>query len=203
MPDDHDSAENSERRTRNYFPPTVRLRDLAALFVRLGASNFGGGNRAWVHREVVERRGWLTEEQFLSGYTIGTILPGSNPVNLALYIGLRLCGGIGAACAVVGMIAPAFALILTSGYFYRQFGAVGPVHFILGGITAAAVGASLSVSVKMARRIPVNAVSVGLAVGSFVAVGILRWPLIPVVLALMPVGIAAAFLRERKRGRDR
>jgi chromate transporter len=180
----------------------VRLISLLGLFLRLGAANFGGGNRAWVHREVVERRKWLDEPEFMSGFTISTLLPGSNPVNLALYVGQRLCGGVGAACAVVGMIAPAFALLLISGYLYRHFGTLDSVHFVLGGITAAAAGASLSVSVKMARRMPMNVVAVVLALTAFIAVGVLHWPLIPVLLALMPVSVGWAYFEERRGPRD-
>jgi hypothetical protein len=122
--------------------PTVRLFQLLGTFVRLGVMTFGGSVQSWVHREVVERLGWLDEKAFLSGLTVAQVLPGANPVNIALYVGLELCGGVGAAVAVLGMIVPAFCVILCLGYFYRGYGHLAAVHFVLAGLAASGVGAT-------------------------------------------------------------
>src|SRR5258707_4363171 len=96
--------------------PAVGLLALLGTFVRLGTLTFGGSVQAWVHREVVERLGWIDDKAFLSGLTVAQVLPGANPVNIALYVGLQLRGGAGAAVAVFGMIVPAFCLTLCLGY---------------------------------------------------------------------------------------
>src|SRR6185312_16148381 len=82
--------------------PRVSLIDVAGVFLRLGITSFGGGTAGWVHRELVDRRRWLTEETFLTGLTVAQILPGANPVNLALYFGFELRGSAGAAAAALG-----------------------------------------------------------------------------------------------------
>src|ERR1700686_4705949 len=79
------------------FKPAVGLLQLLGTFVRLGALTFGGSVQSWVHREVVERLGWIDNKAFLSGLTVAQVLPGANPVNIALYVGLKLRGGAGAA----------------------------------------------------------------------------------------------------------
>jgi chromate transporter len=176
----------------------VGLNQLLATFVRLGTMTFGGGVQSWIHREVVQRLGWINDKSFLSGMTVAQILPGANPVNMALYVGLQLRGGAGAAVAVFGMLIPAFCTTLILGALYRSYGHLSVVHFVLGGMAAAGVGATLTMGIKVARRLPRNLVTMLIAVTVFVLVGVLRWPMIPVVAVMVPLSIAAAFVAERK-----
>src|SRR3984957_3485482 len=119
MPPDHDAP----------LRPTVGLFQLLGTFVRLGVMTFGGSVQSWVHREVVERLGWIDDKAFLSGLTVAQVLPGANPVNLALYVGLQLRGAAGAAVAVFGMLVPAFCTTLLLGALYRNYGHAAVVHF--------------------------------------------------------------------------
>jgi chromate transporter len=179
--------------------PQVSLLRLLGVFIRLGTLSFGGGVQSWVHREVVERLGWLDERSFLSGLTVAQVLPGANPVNIALYVGLQLRGPIGAAVAVFGMIVPAFCLMLSLGYFYRGYGHLPIVHFVLAGLAASAVGATLTMGIKVARRLPRNFVTAAIALAVFAVVGVLRWPMVPVVAVAVPLSIALAFAAETGR----
>ena len=178
--------------------PAVGLNQLLATFVRLGTMTFGGGVQSWIHREVVERLGWLDNKAFLSGLTVAQVLPGANPVNIALYVGLQLRGGAGAAAAVFGMLIPAFCTTLLLGYLYRSYGQLAVVHFVLAGMAAAGVGATLSMGIRVARRLPRDLVTALLAVTVFVLVGVLRWPMVPVVAVMVPLSIALAFAMEDK-----
>jgi chromate transporter len=178
--------------------PAVGLLPLLGTFVRLGAMTFGGSVQSWVHREVVERLGWIDNKAFLSGLTVAQVLPGANPVNIALYVGLKLRGGIGAAVAVVGMVVPAFCVILCLGYFYRSYGHLAVVHFVLAGLAASGVGATLTMGIKVARRLPRNLMTALIALSVFFVVGVLRWPMIPVVAVAIPASIAVAFLANKR-----
>jgi chromate transporter len=178
--------------------PAVGLLPLLGTFVRLGAMTFGGSVQSWVHREVVERLGWIDNKAFLSGLTVAQVLPGANPVNIALYVGLKLRGGIGAAVAVVGMVVPAFCVILCLGYFYRSYGHLAVVHFVLAGLAASGVGATLTMGIKVARRLPRNLLTALIALSVFFVVGVLRWPMIPVVAVAIPTSIAVAFFANRR-----
>ncbi len=178
--------------------PAVGLLQLLGTFVRLGAMTFGGSVQSWVHREVVERLGWIDNKAFLSGLTVAQVLPGANPVNIALYVGLKLRGGVGAAVAVIGMVVPAFCVILCLGYFYRGYGHLAVVHFVLAGLAASGVGATLTMGIKVARRLPRNLVTVLIAVTVFFVIGELRWPMIPVVAVAIPASIALAFVANRR-----
>jgi chromate transporter len=182
-------------------PPVVALPRLLAAFVRLGTVTFGGGLQSWIHREIVERLGWIDDATFLSGMTVARVVPGANGVNVALYIGFKLRGAIGAAVAVLGMIVPAFCVILCLGYLYLRFGQLAVVHFVLIGLAAAGVGATLTMGIKVGRRLRRDPGTLITAVTVFALVGVLRWPMIPVLLAATPISIGWALLAERRRHR--
>jgi len=167
----------------------MTLGSLLLTFLKLGALTFGGSVPSWVHREIVERRGWLEDKEFLSGLTVAQVLPGANPVNIALYVGLQLAGGIGAAIAVLGMVVPAFCLILLIGWLYGAYGQSPTVHFVLGGMAAAGTGATLNMAIKVTKRLPRETRSILIAAVTFVLVGLLRLPMVPVVLVAVPVSV--------------
>jgi chromate transporter len=177
----------------------VTLLMLLRAFVRLGLMTFGGSVQAWVHREIVDRLGWIDNKSFLSGLTVAQVLPGANPVNIALYVGLQLRGAVGAAVAVLGMIVPAFCVIMALGYLYRIYGHFASVRFVLLGLAASGVGATLTMGVRVGKRLPRNFVTGLIAVSVFLVVGILRWPMVPVVCAAVPLSIVAAYLDEKRR----
>ena len=106
-------AKQKEQEVTAKRPPT--LGQILLTFLKIGGSAFGGGTQALVFRETVDRRGWMTEKEFLTGQALSQVLPGANPVNVALYVGLRLRGGMGALTAVMGMIIPAFTIIMAMG----------------------------------------------------------------------------------------
>ena len=167
-----------------------------AVFFRVGVTSFGGSTAAWLYREIVERRGWLDEQHFVTALTLAQVLPGANPVNLSIYVGSQLRGGLGGAAAAFGMVGPAFCLILVLGYLYRQFGAAPPVHAMLAGLAAVGVGMTLYIGVKLSRQVR-KPVPILIAVAIFISVGVLHWPMVPVVLVLTPLSVGLAFLSNR------
>lgn len=179
----------------------VSLSALLISFLRLGASSFGGGMSGWTHREIVERRGWLDEDNFLKTLTLAQILPGANPVNLAVYIGLKLRGWTGAALAFTGMLAPAFTVILVMSFFYEKINGYAEAHTVLRGLACVGIASSLTMGIKTGRRLRRHAMPILIAIAVFVMVGVLRWPLVPVVAISIPVSIIAAFfVKDKKHG---
>src|SRR3954466_8222053 len=95
---------------------------LSALFVSfasIGMMSIGGGLAAWTRREVVQKRGWLDDQQFLSGYALSQLVPGATNVNLAVFIGTQLRGVPGALACFSGLTFPSLllAIVLTTVYF--------------------------------------------------------------------------------------
>ncbi|HUZ67815.1 MAG TPA: chromate transporter [Beijerinckiaceae bacterium] len=162
-------------------------------FLKIGLTSFGGSSRAMMYAESVERRRWLRERDFLTGFAIAQVLPGANPVNLALYVGLRARGLIGAAAAVCGIVAPAFCVILLMGFVYHALSRYPATHFVLEGVAAAGVAATLAVGIKVALRMPRRLTPALIAILVFATVGVFHLPMIPVVVVAVPVSIAAAY----------
>ena len=176
---------------------SASLADVFWVFLKIGASAFGGSTQAMVHREMVDRRRWITDEAFLAGLAIAQVLPGANPVNLALYMGMKARGGAGAIVAVTAMIIPAFCIIMLMGFAYRQYSGLPITHFILGGVAAVGIAATLAMGAKVATKLPRNVATIAIGLAVFVAVGILRWPMLPVVAVAVPLSIGVAWLGVR------
>jgi chromate transporter len=167
----------------------VPLLSLIGVFSRVGITSFGGSTAAWLYSEIVQRRGWLDEEHFVTALTLSQVLPGANPVNLSIYVGSQLRGGVGGAAAAFGMVMPSFCIIIALGYFYTRFGSSPVAHAVLGGLAAVGVGMTLFIGVKIARQVR-RPIPILIAAAIFVMVGVLHWSMIPVVLVLTPLSIA-------------
>jgi chromate transporter len=178
-------------------PPTatVPLAAIYGVFFRLGLVSFGGGMSGWLYREIVEARRWLTPDVFMAGYALGQIFPGINATNVTVYIGQRLRGAAGAAVALAGLLSAPFVIVLATAAVYRNLLGIPGFEAAMAGVAAVAVGMLLRLGVALARRFPWNPIPVAIMTATFIAVGILNWPLVPVVLILGPVSIAAAWLR--------
>lgn len=91
-----------------------RLRDWLGLNLNIGALSFGGSARMMLFQEaVVDQRQWLTLEEFQEILTMSTVFPGPNLVNLAVYLGLRLVGPLGAALGAFVLALPGALLLAT------------------------------------------------------------------------------------------
>jgi chromate transporter len=185
--------------TTNDLP--VRLLAIFLVFFRIGAFSFGGGLTGWVYREVVQQRKWMTESDFLSGLAVGQILPGANIINIAMYVGNRLRGTIGAFTAFLGILLAPFFCVIGLYLVYDRISDISWVSIGTDGIAAAAIGLLMLTAwrsgMQTGRSVPGFA---ALAI-TFVTVSLLRWPLIPVVLCVAPVSILAAWYREKRRAR--
>jgi chromate transporter len=175
------------------------LLSVFSAFLKVGLTSFGGGTSAWMHREVVERHRWLTNDEFLATLSVSQILPGANPVNMAVYLGLQLRGGLGALVAAVGMIVPSFCVILILGALYTYLSSMPATQTVLGGLAMVGVGATLAVGLKSVRKFQRSLVPMLVTVVTFGAVGLLRWPLIPVILVAIPCSILFSFYQDRQR----
>ena len=176
--------------------PPARLADILRVFAALGMASFGGGLAGWMHREVVQQRRWLTEEGFLAGVALGQVLPGANSVNLALYIGQQLRGWPGAAMAFLGILGPPFLFILGLALIYGWGIGFAGMGVVLAGVAAAGLANSATTGLRTARHMR-GAWPWLVAGATFVAVGLLRWPMIPVVLVVGPVSIGLAWIQGR------
>jgi len=176
----------------------VPLFELFIIFLKLGTIAIGGGTQAFMYRDLVEVKRWIDDKAFLTGLAIAQVLPGANPVNLALYFGQKLHGGLGAIAAVFGMVAPAFCIILAAGYAYRQLAHFPATHFILLGAAAVGVAATLAMGIKIATRLDRNWATIFIALVTFGTIGVWRLPMVPVVGAVVPLSVLIFYFARRR-----
>src|ERR671925_383236 len=100
------------------------LAEVAALFLKLGFTAFGGpaAHIAMMHNEVVLRRKWLTDEQFLDLLGATNLIPGPNSTEMAIHIGYVRAGWRGLILGGICFIAPAAFLVLALAWLYVKFG---------------------------------------------------------------------------------
>ena len=180
-------------------PPS--LPKLFLSFLTIGSTSFGGGLLGWIRRELVERRGWVDDQQFLVCYGISQMVPGATNVNLSVIIGAQLRGVRGAVVAVAGLLLAPLAILLALGTLYfASRGAPGTrlVNAALLGAGAAAIGFNIATGLRLAchniRRIGPALIAGAIIVG----IGILRIPLLEVLLVMLPVSLVVTLI-ERAR----
>jgi chromate transporter len=177
--------------------PTPALLEVFVAFASISLCGFGGV-LAWSRRMLVEQRGWMTAEEFNDAYALCQFLPGANVVNLSVVFGRRIRGKLGAAVALVGLIGPPFLIVTLIGFVYARVGEVAALQRMLLGVAAAAAGLIMGTCAKMA--LPLFKDRFGLAplvaLATFVAVGVLRWPLYWALAVLVPLSIAIAWVRR-------
>lgn len=166
-------------------------------FLKIALSSFGGGTSAWVHREIVETRGWMSDQQYLTTLTVAQVLPGANPVNVSVYIGLELRGGPGALVAGLGMVLPSFLFILILAAAYGALGGHPGAQAVLAGLASVGIAAMLVAGMKTAGALKGDRALVLVAIATFVAVGVLRLPLIPAALMAAAISVALSYRASR------
>jgi chromate transporter len=177
-------------------PPVPSHAELFLAFFKITLSGFGG-TLPWTRRMFVEQKRWMTADEFNESYALCQFLPGPNIVNLASVFGSRMRGPTGALAAWLGFLVLPFCMMVAAGMLYQRYGDVDAVRRILAGIAPAAAGLLIATVAKMAAPMfrsfgPAPFVMVGLAV----AIGVMRWPLLWVMAALVPTSIALAWWRR-------
>lgn len=160
-------------------------------------SGFGGA-LPWARRSLVERKQWLTPDEFNDAYALCQLLPGPNVVNLAAIFGSRTRGATGAIAAWSGFLVLPFTVMVGLAIFYQHYGHVEVVRGVLVGVAPAAAGLLLATAAQMAGPIVKRRGTAPLIMAAVtVAIGVLGWPLVYVLLVLTPLSIALSFLRSR------
>jgi chromate transporter len=172
--------------------------ELYVTFNRLALQGFGGV-LAVAQRELVERKRWLTREEFVELLAISQVLPGPNIVNLALMFGDRFFGLRGALAALAGMLVVPLFIVIALTIAYAEFSRIAIVSGALRGMGAVAAGLIIATAIKLSATLGKNRLGLPLAVAfaaaTFVSVGLLHWPLPWVIPCLGGVAVALAWWR--------
>lgn len=170
--------------------------DLFAAFNRLALQGFGGV-LAVAQRELVERLGWLTKQEFVELLAVAQVMPGPNVVNISLMIGDRFFGLRGAFAALMGMFAAPCLIVLSltalAGQWLHEPWVVGALR----GMGAVSAGLILATGVKLLGTLKTHPLgrpaALAFAALALVGIAVLRWPLIWIVLGLGGLGMALVY----------
>ncbi|MEO6973389.1 MAG: chromate transporter [Rhodoferax sp.] len=168
-------------------PRPQSLTDLFVSFTLLALQGFGGV-LAVVPRELVEKKQWLTREEFVEDWAVAQILPGPNVVNLSLMIGDRYFGLRGALIALAGMLTLPMLVVLAMAIVFAGIGDLPAAQGALRGLGAVAAGLIIATGLKLIAALKENVMGMrtcwAVAALTFVAIALLRVRLLWVLLVL-------------------
>jgi len=165
------------------------LAQIFTLFAKIGITSFGGGVVAYQRNALVTDNQWMTEEEFLAALEISQTLPGLNSVNLAIIAGRKLAGPSGAVVASVGLVLPGVMLLIVLGLLYERFHKNPNIAAALAGISAAAVGLLLQVTLKIGSKQFRSFRDLAFILVTFYLVAILHVSLSVVLFLVAPIAI--------------
>lgn len=172
--------------------------DLFVSFTLLALQGFGGV-LAVVQREVVERKRWMSQTQFVEDWAVAQILPGPNVINFCLMIGGRHFGIAGALAALAGMLTAPTAVLLLLAVAFNGVSDLAWAQGALRGMGAVAAGMIAGTGIKLMPALKFNAMGLVVCTAvmllTFAGVSLLRWPLIAVLLGIGSLACAWAYLQ--------
>ena len=176
------------------------LLDLFLTFARIGGLTFGGGYAMlpMLQREVVERRGWATEEELMDYYAIGQCTPGIIAVNTATFIGNKNRGAIGGIAATLGVVFPSIVIITIIAAFISNFSELQVVKDAFAGIRVCVFVLILNAVIKLGKASVKDAVTLCICLA--VLLGAVLLDLSPIVFVVLAgiAGIVAKVLLAKE-----
>jgi chromate transporter len=186
---------NSQVRPKPHSPS-----DLFWSMTWLALQGFGGV-LAVVQRVLVDEKGWLTNEEFVEDWAVAQVLPGPNVVNLALMIGDRYYGLRGGLAALAGILTFPLLVVLVIAALFASVADLPMAQGALKGMGAVSAGLIAAVGLRLITALKANVMSasvcIALAAITFIAIAVLRMPLVWVLLGL---GSMATFWAYRQLG---
>lgn len=179
-------------------PQPQSLRDLFMTFSLMALQGFGGV-MAVVQRELVEKKQWLTQEEFVEDWAVAQIMPGPNVINLSIILGGRYFGVPGALSALAGLLVFPLLLLLLIAILYAPYAAHPQVANALRAMVAVAAGLILATGVRLFSALKHNPLGLHMCIAlgalCFIAVALLR---IPLIYPLFGLGCIACVLVYQK-----
>lgn len=131
-----------------------KLKDLVLYFLKLGTVGFGGPVAlvGYMHRDLVEKRKWITEEDYKEGLALAQLAPGPLAAQLSIYLGYVHYRILGATLAGLAFVLPSFLMVLGIGYAYVEAGGLPWMQAVFYGIGAAVIGIIAISSYKLSKK---------------------------------------------------
>jgi chromate transporter len=167
-------------------------------FLMLGLTAFGGA-LPLARRMVVEKHRWLSGPEFTDLLGLCQFLPGGNIINLSVALGMKFRGPRGAFAALMGLILAPSIIVIMLGMVYDRFQDDPHIQHLFAGLAAAAAGLLISMAVKIGTPVFKRRDWLAGAVATvcFIAIAVLRIPLLPTMAVLTPLSILMVWRQRR------
>ncbi len=145
--------QNTDHPAKVQTTVSCTLRAFLSYFLRLGTFGFGGpiALAARMQKDLVEERGWISQEDYLEGLAFSQLSPGPLAAQLAMYIGWVRYGALGATFAGTFFILPSFGMVLVIAALYLHYGSIAAIQSIFYGVGAAVVAILARSAYKLIR----------------------------------------------------
>src|SRR5438874_2126031 len=176
----------------------VSLAEATRVWAKIGWLSFGGpaGQIALMHRELVERRRWISDARFLHALSYCMLLPGPEAQQLAIYIGWLMHRTVGGVIAGTLFVLPGVIVIGVLSWLYAAYQQLPPVTAVFFGLKAAVLAVVVEAVLRVGRRALKNGMMIGIAAGAFVALYFFKVPFPLVILCAALIGIAGRHWRS-------
>ncbi|VVE30196.1 chromate transporter [Pandoraea aquatica] len=194
-PDTRLAPDTSAAPTAGHDTAAADIPSIRALFfgfLGLGMTAFGGA-LPLARRMIVDKHRWLSGAEFTDLLGLCQFLPGGNIINLSVALGMRFHGWRGALASIFGLIAAPSAVVIMLGTIYQHFQSDAHVKHLFAGLAAAAAGLLIQMAWKVAWPLRKSVALGGVAVACFIAIFVLRVPLVLTMLVMTPISIYATW----------
>ena len=170
--------------------------ELLAAFAVIGFSSFGGW-LAYFHDAFVEKRHWISNQEYLEGAAVANFVPGASFLNFAIFLSHRLGGWSAVVPSMVLIVAPgAAAMVVLSAAYGSTFAHLPVITSALRGLAAAAAGLVILTPIRLLRSGGHGGPNLAVAAAAFTALALLRLPMLVVV---PPLAVFAVWLNRKQQ----
>lgn len=151
-----------------------------------------------ISREVVEKHGWISDDDILDIIAIAESTPGPIAINSATFVGYKTAGFFGAFLATLGVVLPSFCIILAISFVLRQFSSLKAVQYAFYGIRAGVLALLAKAWWTMYKKSPKGIVSYAIAILSFIAVAVFDVNVLFVLIGCAVAGLISSVIAARR-----
>ena len=134
--------------------PSYRLSELVSYALKLGTTGFGGPVAlvGYMHRDLVEHRKWISEEQYREGLALAQLAPGPLAAQVAIYMGYVHYRVLGATLVGTAFVLPSFLIVIALGWAYVRYGGLPWIQAVFYGVGAAVIGIIANSAYKLTKK---------------------------------------------------
>ena len=177
-----------------------QLLELYLAFVKIGAFTFGGGLAMMpiMQRELIERRGWLSEEELIDYFAIGQSTPGIIAVNVATFVGYKRLGWFGGIIATIGVVTPSWVIIMLLAGAISSVDKYPLAQKALRGINVAVAALLTSVIVKFSKKTIKSVWNAFFMLLAFALIYFFKVQSVWIIIASLVIGSLLTLYRQKK-----